>query len=142
VLARPRFALEVFGVFAMVALAVSAAGLYGIIAYAVTQRTREIGVRVALGAEPGAVARLVLGDSARLVIGGGVLGLLGGYAGTRVLASFLYGPADGSSGVRQCGAVAGGRRIHCDADSAAAGVAHRSNGRAADRLEEIGRRRQ
>jgi len=90
VLARPRFAVMVFGVFAMVALAVSAAGLYGVIAYAVTQRTREIGVRVALGAEPVAVARLVLGDSARLVAVGGCLGLAGAYAGTRVLASFLY----------------------------------------------------
>jgi putative ABC transport system permease protein len=69
---------------------VSAAGLYGIIAYAVTQRTREIGVRVALGADPIAVARLVLGDSARLVTTGGCLGLLGAWAGTRVMASFLY----------------------------------------------------
>lgn len=90
VLARPRFALTVFGVFAMIALVVSAAGLYGIIAYAVTQRTREIGVRVALGADPIAVARLVLGDSARLVAVGGCLGLLGAWAGTRVLASFLH----------------------------------------------------
>ncbi len=90
VLARPRFVLAVFGVFAMIALAVSAAGLYGIIAYAVMQRTREIGVRVALGADPGAVARLVLGDSARLVAVGIGLGLAGAYAATRVLASFLY----------------------------------------------------
>jgi putative ABC transport system permease protein len=56
----------------------------------VTQRTREIGVRVALGADPVAVARLVLGDSARLVTAGGCLGLLGAYAGTRMLSSFLY----------------------------------------------------
>ena len=90
VLARPRFALAVFGAFAMIALAVSAAGLYGVIAYAVTQRTREIGVRVALGADAGAVARLVLGDSGRLVAMGAVVGLVGAYAGTRVLASFLY----------------------------------------------------
>jgi putative ABC transport system permease protein len=96
VLARPRFVVAVFGVFAIIALVVSAAGLYGIIAYAVTQRTREIGVRVALGADPLAVARLVLGDSGRLVTMGACLGLLGAYAGTRVLASFLYqvGPTD------------------------------------------------
>jgi putative ABC transport system permease protein len=96
VLARPRFALAVFGGFAMIALVVSAAGLYAIIAYAVTQRTREIGVRIALGADQVAVARLVLGDSARLVTVGGCLGLLGAYAGTRVLGSFLYqvGPTD------------------------------------------------
>lgn len=96
VLARPRFALAVFGVFATIALAVCAAGLYGIIAYAVSQRTREIGVRVALGAEPMAVARLVLADSGRLVLVGSALGLVGALAATRVLASFLYQtrPAD------------------------------------------------
>ena len=96
VLARPRFALAVFGVFAAIALAVCAAGLYGIIAYAVAQRTREIGVRVALGAEPMAVARLVLADSGRLVLMGGALGLLAAFAATRVLATFLYQvrPAD------------------------------------------------
>ena len=88
--AHPRFALVVFGVFAMMALAVSAAGLYGLIAYAVTQRTREIGVRIALGAEPLTVARLVLRDSARLLTIGGSLGLAGAYAGTRLLAGFLY----------------------------------------------------
>ncbi len=90
VLARPRFALATFGVFAMLALAVSAAGLYGLIAYAVTQRTREIGVRIALGAEPFDVARLVLVDSVRLLAVGGCLGLLGAWAGTRLLAGFLY----------------------------------------------------
>jgi putative ABC transport system permease protein len=90
VLARPRFALVVFGVFAMMAVALAAVGLYGVIAYAVTQRTREIGVRVALGADPRAVMRLVLTDSARLVLLGGVLGLVGAYAVTRGLATFLY----------------------------------------------------
>jgi putative ABC transport system permease protein len=90
VLARPRFALATFGVFAMLALAVSGAGLYGLIAYAVTQRTREIGVRIALGAEPFNVARLMLADSARLLVVGGSLGLLGAWAGTRLLGGFLY----------------------------------------------------
>jgi predicted permease len=90
VLARPRFALATFGVFAVLALGVSAAGLYGLIAYAVTQRTREIGVRIALGAEPSNVARLVLADSVRLVAMGGSLGLVGAWAGTRLLGGFLY----------------------------------------------------
>lgn len=90
VLARPRFALATFGAFALLALAVSAAGLYGLIAYAVTQRTREIGVRIALGAEPSNIARLVLVDSVRLLAVGGCLGLLGAWAGTRLLGGFLY----------------------------------------------------
>ena len=90
VLARPRFALVLFGVFAAIALAVSTVGLYAIVAYAVTQRTREIGVRVALGAEPVSVARLILGASARLVIVGGCIGLLGAYAATRTMTTFLY----------------------------------------------------
>jgi putative ABC transport system permease protein len=90
VLARPRFAVAVFGVFALLALVVAAAGLYGIIAYAVTQRTREIGVRVALGADSLAVARLVLGDSARLVMVGGCVGLFGVYATTRLVSGFLF----------------------------------------------------
>ncbi len=97
--ARPRFALAVFGVIAAIALAVCAGGLYGIIAYAVSQRTREIGVRVALGAEPSAVARLVLADSGRLVLVGVALGLVMALAATRVLAGFLYQvrPADQSA---------------------------------------------
>jgi putative ABC transport system permease protein len=94
VLARPRFALVLFGLFA--ALAVSAVGLYAIVAYAVTQRTREIGLRVALGAEPSAVARLVLGASARLVALGGCIGVFAAYGATRALTSFLGGmkPSD------------------------------------------------
>jgi putative ABC transport system permease protein len=91
VLARPRFALVLFGLFAAIALAVSAVGLYAIVAYAVTQRTREIGVRVALGAAPSAVARLVLGASARLVALGGCIGLFAAYGASRALMSFLGG---------------------------------------------------
>jgi len=90
VLAQPRFAVVLFTVFAMLALMVAAVGLYGIIAFAVTQRTREIGVRVALGADSMAVARLVLGDSARLVVVGGCVGLFGVYATTRLVSGFLF----------------------------------------------------
>ena len=90
VLARPRFAVAIVGAFATIALALCAAGLYGVIAYTVTQRTREIGVRVALGAGPMAVVRLALAESARLVPLGGCLGLLGAWAGTRLLSGFLY----------------------------------------------------
>jgi ABC-type antimicrobial peptide transport system permease subunit len=71
-------------------------GLYAIVAYVVTQRTREIGVRVALGAAPAAVARLVLGASARLVALGACVGLVAAYGSTRLLTSFLGGtkPSD------------------------------------------------
>ncbi|HEY9227132.1 MAG TPA: ABC transporter permease, partial [Gemmatimonadaceae bacterium] len=75
VLSRPRFAVVICGVFAALALAVCTAGLYGIVAYAVTQRTREIGVRLALGATAGGIVRLVLADTARLVAWGTGLGL-------------------------------------------------------------------
>jgi putative ABC transport system permease protein len=90
VLARPRFALVLFVVFALIALVLSAVGLYAIVAHAVSQRTPEIGVRVALGAEPRAVARLVLRESFGLVAIGGVVGLMGAYAGTRAMRALLY----------------------------------------------------
>ena len=91
VLARPRRALVLFGTFAIVALALSTAGLYGVIAYAVAQRTREIGVRVALGADPLAIARLVLTESGTVVATGIVCGLLVAYGATRTLNAFLDG---------------------------------------------------
>jgi len=90
ILARPRFALVLFGVFASIALLLTAVGLYAIVAYSVTQRTREIGVRVALGADSAAVARMVLGDGIRHVVIGVVLGLGIALATTRLLRSFLY----------------------------------------------------
>jgi len=90
VLARPRFALTLFGVFASIALLLTAVGLYAVVAYSVTQRTREIGVRVALGADSAAVARMVLGDGIRHVAIGVLLGLGIAFATTRLLTSFLY----------------------------------------------------
>jgi putative ABC transport system permease protein len=89
ILSRPRFALVLFGVFASIALVLAAVGLYAIIAYAVTQRTREIGVRVALGAEPFSVARLILADGFRLVLLGGGAGVAVALASMRLLTSFL-----------------------------------------------------
>jgi putative ABC transport system permease protein len=89
-LARPRFALVLFGVFAAIALVLAALGLYGVIAYGVAQRSREIGLRVALGADARSVARLILGGSLRLVALGSGIGIIGAYAATRLLAAFLF----------------------------------------------------
>jgi len=90
-LAPERFAMALIGVFALVALVLSAVGLYGVIAYAVTHRTREIGVRVALGAQPSAISLLVLVEGLKLTFIGVVLGIAGAAAGTRALTSMLYG---------------------------------------------------
>ncbi|MHB1097850.1 MAG: ABC transporter permease [Gemmatimonadaceae bacterium] len=90
-LAPTRFAMALLTAFAAVALLLAAVGIYGIVAYGVTQRTREIGVRMALGAESGSVIRLVLGGSMRLAAAGAILGLLAAVAITRVLRSMLYG---------------------------------------------------
>ena len=95
-LAPTRFAMALLVAFAVLALVLAAVGLYGVIAYGVAQRTREIGVRVALGADARAVTNLVVGAGLRLAIVGVAIGTVGAVAGTRVLESMLYGvsPAD------------------------------------------------
>jgi len=89
-LAPSTFAMALLGTFALIALVLSAVGLYGMIAYSVSQRTREIGVRMALGAEPRAIAGLVVGHGIRLALAGVVLGAAGAFAGTRLLNGMLY----------------------------------------------------
>jgi predicted lysophospholipase L1 biosynthesis ABC-type transport system permease subunit len=89
-LAPTRFAMALLGAFAGIALILSVVGLYGAITYTVSQRTREIGIRVALGASPQAVMALVLGDGVKLALAGLVIGLTAAAATTRALTSLLY----------------------------------------------------
>jgi putative ABC transport system permease protein len=89
--AQPRFRTALLSAFAIVALMLAAVGLYGLISYSVTQRTREIGIRMALGAGPSQVMRPMLREGLMLAAIGTGIGLLGALAGGRVLSSFLYG---------------------------------------------------
>jgi predicted permease len=77
--------------FGVVALLLAAVGLYGVVAFAVARRTPEMGVRLALGASRGAVVRLMLADSAKVVLPGAVLGIAGALAATRFIGSILFG---------------------------------------------------
>jgi predicted permease len=86
-----RDGMLLFGVLALVTLAVAAAGVYGAVAYAVSRRTREIGIRIALGASPRAVVARIIGDGLWPVCVGVVIGVFGGVAATRSIGSLLYG---------------------------------------------------
>ncbi len=90
-LAARRFPLQLLGVFAGLALLLSAVGIYGVTAYAVAQRTREIGVRMAVGASAGRVVRMVLASALRTVAVGLCVGAAGALAAGRLIASQLYG---------------------------------------------------
>jgi putative ABC transport system permease protein len=89
--AEPRFAMRIMIIFASLGVVLAAIGLFGVISYSVAQRTREIGVRMTLGATRASIARLVVGDGIRLALAGIAVGLLGGVAGTRLIEGVLYG---------------------------------------------------
>ena len=90
-LAARRFNLILLGVLAVVALVLAGVGIFSVMSYSVTQRTNEIGIRMALGAEARDVFRLVVGHSARLVAIGTVIGVVGSLLASRALTSLLYG---------------------------------------------------
>ncbi len=88
--AQARFRAVLLALFAITALSLAAVGIYGVMSLAVTARTREMGIRIALGAEPGRVQRLVIGEGIGLVAIGAVIGLVCALAATRLLRSFLF----------------------------------------------------
>ena len=89
--AGPRFTLVLLATFAAVALVLAAVGIYGVISYAVSRRTHEIGVRMALGASPATVVRLIIGQGMRVVGAGVITGLAGALLATRLMTSVVYG---------------------------------------------------
>ena len=89
-LAAPRFRTLLVAIFAGLALCLAIAGVYGVVAYAVSQRSNEVGLRIALGASAGAVVRLILGQGLALAGAGLVLGFLASVVGTRLLQSILF----------------------------------------------------
>jgi macrolide transport system ATP-binding/permease protein len=86
-----RVAATLLGGFGLLALLLAAVGIFGVMSYAVTQRTREIGIRIALGAPAGRILRLAVGDGVKLTMLGLALGLGCAFAGTRLMSIFLYG---------------------------------------------------
>jgi len=91
--AQPRFYAILLGSFAGIALLIAALGIYGVISYAVSQRTRELGIRIALGAQRERVVRLVIGQGLTLTLLGIVLGVAGAVVLTRLISSLLFGVA-------------------------------------------------
>lgn len=88
--AGDRFNTLLLGAFGAMALFLAAAGIFGVLSYVVTQRTREIGLRVALGAEPGDILSVIVGQGMRLALAGVAIGVAGSFAVTRWMSNFLY----------------------------------------------------
>ena len=87
---EPRFRAELFGLFSVLALILAAVGIYGVLSQRVVQRTQEVGIRIALGANHQDVLRLVLGEGLKVILGGILIGVIWALALTRLLSSMLY----------------------------------------------------
>ena len=105
-LARPRFNATIVAAFAGAALLLAALGVYGVLSYSVSARMREIGVRLALGADAARVVRLVLGEGLRLAAIGAALGIAAALAATRLMQGLLVGVAPADPRVLAGGALA------------------------------------
>jgi len=90
-IAQPRLSMTLMGLFGGLALVLAAVGIYGLLSYAVAQRTQEMGIRIALGAQVTDVLGLIMKQGLLLVVAGEVLGLIGSFALTRVIGSLLFG---------------------------------------------------
>ena len=88
---RSRFTMWLMGVFAVCALMLAVVGIYGVMSYLVSQRTREIGIRLALGANGHDILRLVIGNGARLIAAGIAIGIVASIALHRLVSSLLFG---------------------------------------------------
>ncbi len=137
-IAPQRFTLLLLGLFAFIALSLASAGIYAVMSYAVTQRTHEIGVRMALGARQIDVLKLMVRQGMTLVVIGSAIGLAGAFATTRLMASLLFGvtPKDPVTFVVVTAVLARSgiaRLLH----PSAAGSESRSTGGAADTSDGI-----
>ena len=133
-LSQPRFAMVLLGTFAGLAIVLTVVGLYGVMMYSVARRTREIGVRMALGARRGIVLKMVLRDAAVLLAIGIAVGVAASLISASVLQSMLYGTGSRNPLVLDAGMCCGGAggsdcrvhsRVPCCFDRAHAGVAER-----------------
>src|SRR5205807_1893822 len=87
---RERFSASLLAAFSSVALLLTAIGVYGVLSYTVSERTREIGVRVALGAEPSAITRMFAGEALRFTVAGAVIGIAAALVLSRSLETLLF----------------------------------------------------
>ena len=114
-LSRPRLLAQLLGGFAGLALFLASIGTYGLLSYLVTERRREIGIRMALGAERAAVLRHIMGQGLRLALFGLAAGLAGAFALTRLMATLLFDvePNDPATLVAVAAAITGVAALAC-----------------------------